>query len=243
MSRVLSAKLTDKHLSNDTLIYFWSTICIYALFAYDPRQCCLLPIIPLWSPSVGTSESARPKKKPRTLITLKCLDTSVLNTDKNHLITLTLPLDIHSNIFLPFLYNNKMTTSQLHITLYSPLDWRTTVSLKQHSVDRRITDHSSTTVVLPQLHQEMVVLERYAYHSFRHVVSTLVLGRDRDDFNESLIVGVPEVVVFHMEVPGAACEAVSCRQQVSSIVVFENSCMYRCSDLLRHEKRLDEFQD
>jgi hypothetical protein len=88
MSQVLSAKLTDKHLSNNTLIYSWSTICIYALFAYGPRQCCLLPIIPLWSPSVGTSELAYPKK-PRTLITLKCLDTSVLNTDKNHLITLS----------------------------------------------------------------------------------------------------------------------------------------------------------
>lgn len=117
------------------------------------------------------------------------------------------------------------------------------LSLKQLSVDRRITDHSSTTVVLPQLHQETVVLERYANHSFRHVVSTLVLGRDRKDFKESLIVGVPEVVIFHMEVPGAACEAVSRRQQVSSIVVFENSCMYRRSDLLRHAKRLDEFQD
>jgi hypothetical protein len=37
----------------------------------------------LWDIRVGTSQ------KPRTLITLKCLDTSVLNTDKNHLITLT----------------------------------------------------------------------------------------------------------------------------------------------------------
>jgi hypothetical protein len=136
-----------------------------------------------------------------------------------------------------------MTTSQLHVTLYSPLDWQTTVSLKQHSVDGRITDHSSTTVVLPQLHQETVVLERYAYHSFRHVVSTLVLGRDQEDFKESLIVGVPEVVIFHMEVPGVACEAVSHHQQVSSIVVFENSCMYHRSDLLRHAKRLNEFQD
>ena len=74
-----------------------------------------------WDIRVGTSQG------PRTLITLKCLDTSILNTDKNHLITLTLPLDIHSNTFFPFLYNNnKMTTSQLHVTLYSPLDWRTT---------------------------------------------------------------------------------------------------------------------
>jgi hypothetical protein len=32
MSWVLSAKLTDKHLSNDILIYSWSTTCIYALF-------------------------------------------------------------------------------------------------------------------------------------------------------------------------------------------------------------------
>jgi hypothetical protein len=46
-----------------------------------------------------------------------------------------------------------------------------------------------------------------------------------------------------MEVPGAACEAVSCRQQVSSIVVSENSCMYHCSDPLWHAKQLDEFQD
>jgi hypothetical protein len=83
-----------------------------------------------WDIRVGTSQ------KPRTLITLKCLDTSVLNTDKNHLITLTLPLDIHSNTFFPFLYNNNiMTTSQLHVTLYSLLDWQTTVSLKQQSVD------------------------------------------------------------------------------------------------------------
>jgi hypothetical protein len=98
-------------------------------------------------------------------------------------------------------------------------------------------------LVLPQLHQEMVVLERYVNHSFRHVVSTLVLGRDWEDFKESLIVGIPEVVIFHMEVPGVACEGVSRRQQVSSIVVFENSCMYCRSDLLRHAKRLGEFQD
>jgi hypothetical protein len=97
------------------------------------------------------------------------------------------------------------------------------------------------TVVLPQLHQEMVVLKRYAYHSFYHVVSTLVLGQDRKDFKESLIVGIPEVVIFHMEVPGVACEAVSHHQQVSSIVVFEYSCMYHHSDLLWYAKRLDEF--
>jgi hypothetical protein len=35
---MLSAKLTDKHLSNETLIYSWSTICMYALFAFDPRH-------------------------------------------------------------------------------------------------------------------------------------------------------------------------------------------------------------
>jgi hypothetical protein len=46
-----------------------------------------------------------------------------------------------------------------------------------------------------------------------------------------------------MEVSGAACEAVSRRQQVSCTVVFENSCMYHCSDLLRHAKQRDEFQD
>jgi hypothetical protein len=40
-----------------------------------------------------------------------------------------------------------------------------------------------------------------------------------------------------------AREAVSCCKQVSSIVVFENSCMYRHSDLLRHAKQFDEFQD
>ena len=98
-------------------------------------------------------------------------------------------------------------------------------------------------IVLPQLYQETVVLKRYANHSFCHVVSTLVLGWDRKDFKESLIVGVPEVVIFHMEVSGAACEAVSRRQQVSCTVVFENSCMYHCSDLLRHAKQRDEFQD
>jgi hypothetical protein len=98
-------------------------------------------------------------------------------------------------------------------------------SLKQHSVDRQITDHSSTMVVLPQLHQEMVVLKRYVNHSFCHVVSTLVLGWDQKDFKESLIIGVPEVVIFHMEVSGAACEVVSHCQQVSCTVVFENSCM------------------
>jgi hypothetical protein len=133
--------------------------------------------------------------------------------------------------------------SQLHVTLYSPLDWQTTVSLKQHSVDREITVHSSIMVVLPQLHQKTVVLERYAYHSFYHVVSMLVLGWDWKDFKESLIVGIPEVVIFHMEVPDVAREAVSCCKQVSSIVVFENSCMYRHSDLLRHAKQFDEFQD
>ena len=98
-------------------------------------------------------------------------------------------------------------------------------------------------VVLPQLHQEMVVLKRYTNHSFCHVVSTLVLGRDQKDFKESLVVGVPEVVILHMEVPGAACEVVSHHQQVSSIVVFKNSCMYHHSDLLRHAKWLDKFQD
>jgi hypothetical protein len=51
MSRVLSAKLTDKHLSIMTLIVSWSTTCMYALFAFDPRQCFLLPIIQFRSPS------------------------------------------------------------------------------------------------------------------------------------------------------------------------------------------------
>jgi hypothetical protein len=37
-----------------------------------------------------------------------------------------------------------------------------------------------------------------------------------------------------MEVPGAACEVVSHCQQISSIVVFKNSCMYHHSDLLWH---------
>jgi hypothetical protein len=55
--------------------------------------------------------------------------------------------------------------------------------------------------------------------------------------------GVPEVVILHMEVPGAASEAVSHCQQISSIVVFKNSCMYHQSDLLRYGKRLDKFQD
>jgi hypothetical protein len=72
-------------------------------------------------------------------------------------------------------------------------------------------------VVLPQLHQEMVVLKRYANHSFCHVVSTLVLGWDRKDFKESLIIGVPEVVIFHMEVSGVACEVVSPRQATSKL--------------------------
>jgi hypothetical protein len=42
MSRVLSAKLTKKHLSNDILIYSWSTTCTYALFAFDQGNvaCC-----------------------------------------------------------------------------------------------------------------------------------------------------------------------------------------------------------
>jgi hypothetical protein len=46
-----------------------------------------------------------------------------------------------------------------------------------------------------------------------------------------------------MEVPGVACEMVSHHQQVSSIVVFENSCMYHHLDLSLHTKRLDKFQD
>jgi hypothetical protein len=130
------------------------------------------------------------------------------------------------------------------VTLYALLNWRITVSLKQRSVDRRITDHSSTMVALPQPHQETVVLKRYMDHSFCHVVSTLILGWDQKDFKESLVVGVPEVVIFHMEVPGAACEVVSHHQQVSSIVVFKNSCMYCGSNLLWHSaKWLNEFQD
>jgi hypothetical protein len=48
--------------------------------------------------------------------------------------------------------------------------------------------------------------------------------------------GVPEVVILHMEVPGAACELVSHRQQISSIVVFKNSCVYHQSDLLWYGK-------
>jgi hypothetical protein len=89
MSRVLSAKLTDKHLSNNILIYSWSTTCIYALFAFDPPKAMLLVadhsflVTQRWDIRVGTSQG------PRTLITLKCLDTSILNTDENHLITLT----------------------------------------------------------------------------------------------------------------------------------------------------------
>jgi hypothetical protein len=98
------------------------------------------------------------------------------------------------------------------------------------------------TVALP-LHQEMIVLKRYTDHSFCHVVSTLVLCWDWKDFKESLVVGVPEVVILHMDVPGAACGVVSHHQQVSSIVVFENSCMYHRSDLLQHRKQLNKFQD
>jgi hypothetical protein len=41
-----------------------------------------------------------------------------------------------------------------------------------------------------------------------------------------------------MEVPGADCEAVSHHQQVSSIVVFKNSCMNHHSDLLRHTAKV-----
>jgi hypothetical protein len=59
-----------------------------------------------------------------------------------------------------------------------------------------------------------------------------------EGFKESLVMGVPEVVIFYMEVPGAACEVVSCCQQVSSIVVVENSCMYHHSDLLQYAKLL-----
>jgi hypothetical protein len=69
-----------------------------------------------------------------------------------------------------------------------------TVSLKQRSVDRRITDHSSTTVVLPQLHQETVVLKRYMNHSLCHIVSTLVLATwsGSEGFQRVLVVvGVP----------------------------------------------------
>ncbi len=98
-------------------------------------------------------------------------------------------------------------------------------------------------VALPQLYQETVVLKRYMKHSFCHVVSTLILGWDQEDFKESLIVGIPEVVIFHMEVSGVAHEAVSHCQPVSSIVVFKNSCMYHCLDLLRHAMWLDKFQD
>jgi hypothetical protein len=43
--------------------YPWSTICIYALFAFDPRQCCLLPIIPFWSPLLGHPSQHVPKTK------------------------------------------------------------------------------------------------------------------------------------------------------------------------------------
>jgi hypothetical protein len=39
-----------------------------------------------WDIRVGMSQG------PRTLITLKCLDTSILNTDENHLISLTPPI-------------------------------------------------------------------------------------------------------------------------------------------------------
>jgi hypothetical protein len=92
-------------------------------------------------------------------------------------------------------------------------------------------------VVLPQLHQEMVVLKRYVNHSFCHVVSTLILGWDQKDFKESLITGIPEVVIFHVEVSGVAREVVSHCQQVSSIVVFKTlaciitqiSCGMQCS--------------
>jgi hypothetical protein len=41
-------------------------------------------VTPCWDIRVGMSQG------PRTLITLKCLVTSILNTDKNHLIILTL---------------------------------------------------------------------------------------------------------------------------------------------------------
>jgi hypothetical protein len=60
-----------------------------------------------WDIRVGTSQG------PRTLITLKCLDTSILNTDENHLITLTPCVTPRHNIDGPtavtlplFLYNH-----------------------------------------------------------------------------------------------------------------------------------------
>jgi hypothetical protein len=90
MSRVLIAKLTDKHLSIMTLIFSWSTTCMYVLFAFDPRQCCLLPIIQFTSPSAWLEHLSRHVPKPRTIITLKCLDTSILiPIVKNHLTTST----------------------------------------------------------------------------------------------------------------------------------------------------------
>jgi hypothetical protein len=63
MSQVLSAKLTNKHLSIKNLIYSSSTICMYALVAFDPRQCYFLQSFDLGHPAPGTSKSARPKTK------------------------------------------------------------------------------------------------------------------------------------------------------------------------------------
>jgi hypothetical protein len=45
MSQVLSAKLTNKHLSIETLIYSWSIICMYALLHLTKGNVALLPII------------------------------------------------------------------------------------------------------------------------------------------------------------------------------------------------------
>jgi hypothetical protein len=87
-SWVLSAKLTDKTLIQwqlDTFLVHHLYLCIVCIW---PKAMLLVAdhsflVTQRWDIRVGTSQ------EPRTLITLKCLDTSVLNMDKNHLITLT----------------------------------------------------------------------------------------------------------------------------------------------------------
>jgi hypothetical protein len=116
-------KKTNEYLSFGALIYSWYTTMYVDFIAFCPKQYCEFAdhcFRFTYSSIGGGGYPSRHVPNPRTLISMKCLDASVLhvhcNADKNHLITSTdsmeylppfPPCDFELDIRSCFSYSNQ----------------------------------------------------------------------------------------------------------------------------------------
>jgi hypothetical protein len=95
MSGVLSARKLRNTYPLVPLIYSWYPATYVDFIAFCSNHCCKFLIILLGHLALGKTKSACPKAKNYNHLEMSWHFSP--NTNKNHLITLTLPLDIHSN--------------------------------------------------------------------------------------------------------------------------------------------------